>query len=62
MRVLFAVAAVAVGSTTLSPQVGAQDRPATNATRPDPISAEGYITPPEAITRLITAPRALQPW
>src|SRR5688572_22772526 len=57
MRVSFAVAAFAVCSTTLSLQAGAQDRAATNGAKPDPITAEGYITPPEAITRLVTAPR-----
>ena len=57
MRVLFAAAAVAVCTSTLSLQAGAQDRAAANSAKPDPITAEGYITPPEAIARLVTAPR-----
>jgi dipeptidyl aminopeptidase/acylaminoacyl peptidase len=39
--------------TTASP-LAAQAKPAQNS---DPISAEGYISPPEALAKLVTAPR-----
>ena len=38
-------------------EAGAQERNAVNGAKPDPISAEGYITPPEAIAKAVTAPR-----
>jgi dipeptidyl aminopeptidase/acylaminoacyl peptidase len=62
MRVSHAVAAIAVCFTPLvqvasAQATGAQDRNAATGAKPDPISAEGYITPPEAIARLVTAPR-----
>ncbi|HYW31212.1 MAG TPA: prolyl oligopeptidase family serine peptidase [Gemmatimonas sp.] len=61
MRVTFTVAAFAVCTSTLAQTAIAQERTGSNAAKAeakaDPISAEGYIAPPEAIARLVTAPR-----
>ena len=44
---------------TATPTLAAQNQPANaaSAAKADPISAEGYIAPPEAIAKLVTAPR-----
>ena len=64
MRVSVAIVTLLLGSFALAAPARTQSRTATNAAvspaagvRSDPISAEGYIAPPDAIARLITAPR-----
>jgi dipeptidyl aminopeptidase/acylaminoacyl peptidase len=62
-RLVMLVAAIGIGSTSLLPaQRGAGGRSAANAPAPAPvvtpeIVTEAYLSPPEAIARLVNAPR-----